>query len=158
MTELKEEHFEVIDSNKDKTHNKKTYRPLPDNLFIEESLINGQGLFASNDIPSGTDLGVSHVEIEKDKMSPKELIRTPLGGFINHEPIITEVIRIDEDTTKTIEVSGPNCERKKIDLMVIRLNGILLLVRTSRREKNLPWSIIYISQIKCHTKIEMIPK
>ena len=113
MTELKEEHFEVIDSNKDKTHNKKTYRPLPDNLFIEESLINGQGLFASNDIPSGTDLGVSHVEIEKDKMSPKELIRTPLGGFINHEPIITEVIRIDEDTTKTIEVSGPNCERKK---------------------------------------------
>ena len=113
MTELKEEHFEVIDSNKDKTHNKKTYRPLPDNLFIEESLINGQGLFASNDIPSGRDLGVSHVEIEKDKMSPKELIRTPLGGFINHEPIITEVIRIDEDTTKTIEVSGPNCERKK---------------------------------------------
>jgi len=113
MTELKEEHFEVIDSNKDKTHNKKTYRPLPDNLFIEESLINGQGLFASNDIPAGTDLGVSHVEIEKDKMSPKELIRTPLGGFINHEPIITEVIRIDEDTTKTIEVSGPNCERKK---------------------------------------------
>ena len=113
MTELKEEHFEVIDSNKDKTHNKKTYRPLRDNLFIEESLINGQGLFANNDIPAGTDLGVSHVEIEKDKMSPKELIRTPLGGFINHEPIITEVIRIDEDTTKTIEVSGPNCERKK---------------------------------------------
>ena len=113
MTELKEEHFEVIDSNKAKAHNKKTYRPLPDNLFIEESLINGQGLFANNDIPAGTDLGVSHVEIEKDKMSPKELIRTPLGGFINHEPIITEVIRIDEDTTKTIEVSGPNCERKK---------------------------------------------
>ena len=113
MTELKEEHFEVIDSNKDKTHNKKTYRPLPDNLFIEESLINGQGLFASNDIPSGTDLGVSHVEIEKDKMSPKELIRTPLGGFINHEPLITEKIKIDEDTTKTVEVSGPNCERKK---------------------------------------------
>ena len=84
MTELKEEHFEVIDRNKDKDYKKKTYRPLPDNLFIEESLINGQGLFASNDIPAGTDLGVSHVEIEKDKMSPKELIRTPLGGFINH--------------------------------------------------------------------------
>ena len=65
MTELKEEHFEVIDSNKAKAHNKKTYRPLPDNLFIEESLINGQGLFANNDIPAGTDLGVSHVEIEK---------------------------------------------------------------------------------------------
>ena len=113
MTELKEEHFEVIDKNKDKSNQKKTYRPLPNNLFIEESLINGQGLFASKDISQGTDLGISHVEIEKDKMSPKELIRTPLGGFINHEPLITEVIRIDEDTNKTVEVSGPNCERKK---------------------------------------------
>jgi hypothetical protein len=113
MTELKEEHFEVIDKNKDKVNKKKTYRPLPDTLFIEESLINGQGLFASKDIPVGTDLGISHVEIEKDKMSPKELIRTPLGGFINHEPLITKVIRIDEDTSKTVEVSGPNCERKK---------------------------------------------
>jgi SET domain-containing protein len=113
MTELKEEHFEVIDRNKDKDYKKKTYRPLPDNLFIEESLINGQGLFASNDIPAGTDLGVSHVEIEKDKMSPKELIRTPLGGFINHEPLITKLVKIDEDTNKKVEVSGPNCERKR---------------------------------------------
>ena len=113
MTELKEEHFEVIDKNKDKSYKKKTYRPLPDNLFIEESLINGQGLFANKNIPAGTDLGISHVEIEIDKMSPKELIRTPLGGFINHEPLITEEIRVDEDTTKTVEVSGPNCEKKK---------------------------------------------
>ena len=115
MTELKEEHFEVIDRNKDKDYKKKTYRPLPDNLFIEESLINGQGLFANNDIPAGTDLGVSHVEIEKDKMSPKELIRTPLGGFINHQPIITEIIKADDEemADKEIEVSGPNCERKK---------------------------------------------
>ena len=115
MTELKEEHFEVIDKNKDKNYKKKTYRPLPDTLFIEESLINGQGLFANNDIPAGTDLGVSHVEIEKDKMSPKELIRTPLGGFINHQPIITEIIKADDEemADKEIEVSGPNCERKK---------------------------------------------
>jgi len=34
MTELKEEHFEVIDKNKDKSNQKKTYRPLPDILFI----------------------------------------------------------------------------------------------------------------------------
>ena len=46
---------------------KQTYKPLPDNLFIEESLIDGQGLFASKDIPKGTDLGISHIEIEKDK-------------------------------------------------------------------------------------------
>ena len=113
MTELKEEHFEVISENKGREHEKKNYRPLSHDLFIEESLIDGQGLFASTDIPKGTDLGISHVEIEKDKMSPKELIRTPLGGFINHQPLITRVIRIDEDTSKTVEVSGPNCERKK---------------------------------------------
>ena len=84
MTELKEEHFEVIDANKARQHNKKNYRPLSHDLFIEESLIDGQGLFASTDIPKGTDLGICHYQIEKDKMSPVELIRTPLGGFINH--------------------------------------------------------------------------
>ena len=84
MTELKEEHFEVIDANKSRQHNKKNYRPLSHDLFIEESLIDGQGLFASTDIPKGTDLGICHYQIEKDKMSPFELIRTPLGGFINH--------------------------------------------------------------------------
>ena len=113
MTELKDEHFEVISENRGREHEKKNYRPLSYDLFIEESLIDGQGLFASTDMPKGTDLGISHVEIEKDKMSPKELIRTPLGGFINHQPLITRVIRIDEDTSKTVEVSGPNCERKK---------------------------------------------
>ena len=39
MTELKEEHFEVIDANKARQHNKKNYRPLSHDLFIEESLI-----------------------------------------------------------------------------------------------------------------------
>ena len=28
MTELKEEHFEVIDANKDRIHQQKTYKPL----------------------------------------------------------------------------------------------------------------------------------
>ena len=77
-------------------------------MFIEESMINGQGLFASTDIPKGTDLGVSHVSIEIDKMSEPELIRTPLGGFINHQPIVTELI-----DKELVEVSGPNCEKIK---------------------------------------------
>ena len=84
MTELKEEHFEVIDANRDREHQKSKYKPLPYDMFVEESMINGQGLFASTDIPKGTDLGVSHISIEIDKMSPPELIRTPLGGFFNH--------------------------------------------------------------------------
>ncbi len=63
MTELKEEHFEVIDANRAKDHEKKNYKPLSYDLFIEESLIEGQGLFSSIDIPKGTDLGVSHIEL-----------------------------------------------------------------------------------------------
>ena len=109
MTELKEEHFEVIDANRAKDHEKKNYTPLSHDLFIEESMINGQGLFSSNDLPKGTDLGVSHIEFEKDKMSAKELIRTPLGGFINHEPVIKD----ENASGELVEVSGPNCEKIK---------------------------------------------
>ena len=111
MTEQNEEHFEVISENRAKEHDKKNYKPLSHDLFIEESMINGQGLFASNDIPKGTDLGISHIKIEKDKMSATELIRTPLGGFINHQPIVKELVRIDKDnaTDELVEVSGPNC-------------------------------------------------
>ena len=54
------------------------YKPLPDSLTIKQSGINGLGLFAKEGIGQGTNLGMSHVEIE-DK-----IIRTPLGGFINH--------------------------------------------------------------------------
>ena len=109
MTELKEEHFEVIDANRAKDHEKKNYKPLSHDLFIEESMIDGQGLFASTDISKGTDLGVSHIEFEKDKMSAKELIRTPLGGFINHEPIV----KSENASGELVEVSGPNCEKIK---------------------------------------------
>ena len=110
MTELKEEHFEVISENRAREFEKKqTYKPLSDNLFIEESMIDGQGLFASKDIPEGTDLGISHIEIEKDKMAPLEMIRTPLGGFINHEKTIKE----SDEKGKDVEVSGPNCKRIK---------------------------------------------
>ena len=109
MTELKEEHFEVIDANRAKDHEKKNYTPLSHDLFIEESMINGQGLFSSHDLPKETDLGVSHIEFEKDKMSAKELIRTPLGGFINHEPIV----KSENASGELVEVSGPNCEKVK---------------------------------------------
>ena len=110
MTELTEEHLEVISENKAREFEKKqTYKPLSDNLFIEESMIDGQGLFANNDIPAGTDLGISHIEIEKDKMAALEMIRTPLGGFINHEKTVKETNGEDKD----VEVSGPNCKRIK---------------------------------------------
>lgn len=56
----------------------KTYRPLPDCLTIKESSIEGLGLFATEDIPKGTNLGRSHVQLYT------EIIRTPVGAFYNH--------------------------------------------------------------------------
>ena len=123
MTEQNEEHFEVISENKARAFEKKqTYKPLPDSLFIEESFIDGQGLFANNDIAADTDLGISHIEVEKNKMAEMEMIRTPLGGFINHEKTVKE----PDDKGKDVEVSGPNCKRIKgrMDGCVINYNLI----------------------------------
>jgi SET domain-containing protein len=55
-----------------------TYRPLPKSLTIKSSGIEGLGLFATQDIKAGTQLGVTHIIISDD------IIRLPLGGFINH--------------------------------------------------------------------------
>ena len=54
------------------------YRPLPKELKIARSEIDGFGIFAKEDIPAGTKLGMTHV------WAMDMWIRTPLGGFINH--------------------------------------------------------------------------
>ena len=54
------------------------YNPLPHGLFIDESSIDGQGLYTNAELAGGTNLGMSHVELGK------MMIRTPLGGFVNH--------------------------------------------------------------------------
>jgi len=54
------------------------YKPLPDSLTIKQSGINGLGLFAKQGIAQGTNLGMSHVLVGSG------IIRTPMGGFINH--------------------------------------------------------------------------
>ena len=54
------------------------YKPLPNSLTIKKSGIDGLGLFAKEGIAQGTNLGMSHVLIGSG------VIRTPLGGFINH--------------------------------------------------------------------------
>ena len=61
--------------------NKDTYKPLPKSVCVRVSPIHGYGLFATEDIPSGEDLGVSHIYAPGFKDS---YVRTPLGGFINH--------------------------------------------------------------------------
>ena len=54
------------------------YKPLPDGLYVSNSDIAGQGLFTNRKLEVGTELGLSQ------KMIDDNLIRTPLGGFINH--------------------------------------------------------------------------
>ena len=53
------------------------YRPLY-KTTIKNSTIEGLGLFATEDLREGELLGLSHIEVAG------EVIRTPLGGFINH--------------------------------------------------------------------------
>ena len=67
----------------------KLYKPLPEGLRIEKSKIEGYGLVTLSFIKEGINLGVSHIKI-KD-----EIIRTPLGGFLNHS-------------------DDPNCEKVKL--------------------------------------------
>lgn len=62
-------------------NNKKYYKPLPDNLTIAESPIEGLGLFATKLIEANTNLGITHI---KDDRFVDGYIRTALGSFFNH--------------------------------------------------------------------------
>jgi len=55
-----------------------TYQALPSCLYVKDSPISGQGLFATQDIHDNMYLGISHVVVDDS------IIRTPLGGFVNH--------------------------------------------------------------------------
>lgn len=67
------------------------YKPLPESIVIKESTIHGYGLFATEIIPKGTNLGISHIYAPGFNNS---YIRTPIGGFINHS---------DEPNTHKVE-------------------------------------------------------
>ena len=54
------------------------YQPLPHELEIKVSKFHGSGLFAKEDIDDNTKIGLGWLVVGA------ELIRTPLGGFINH--------------------------------------------------------------------------
>ena len=57
------------------------YQALPPRLYVKDSPISGQGIFAKEDIPAGMVLGMSHLVVDE------VIYRTPLGGFINHSDI-----------------------------------------------------------------------
>ena len=73
-----------------------SWRPLPEFLTVQSSKIEGLGLFALNNIPAGTDLGITHIF---DPRFHDNYIRLPLGAFINHHEIPNcEAIFADEDS------------------------------------------------------------
>lgn len=75
--------------------NKDTYKPLPPYLAIGPSSIHGAGIFATEDIPKGVIMGISHIY---DPNFENNFIRTPLGGFINHSEIPNcELVEEDGD-------------------------------------------------------------
>ena len=76
------------------------YRPLPKELTIKNSRIEGLGLFATKDIKKNSFLGVTHI---RDEQFENKYIRTPLGGFYNHsnDP---NVIRMVSDTLPKLKL------------------------------------------------------
>ena len=88
------------------------YKPLPNSLTIKPSKVNGFGLFAKETIPQATNLGMPHIKIGE------KIIRTPLGGFINHdgEP---NCIKVELCMTNMDDVQKP-FDYKKWNLITIK--------------------------------------
>ena len=89
------------------------YRPLPDELTIKNSPIEGLGLFATKDIKKNTFIGVTHV---RDEQFENKYIRTPIGGFYNHSNDPT-VIRMVSDVLPKLEFGDlvdPEINSKKL--------------------------------------------
>tara|TARA_S200002703_G_scaffold102583_1_gene88838 strand:- start:52 stop:369 length:318 start_codon:yes stop_codon:yes gene_type:complete len=61
-------------------YNRFYYKPLPEEVYINKSKIEGHGIFASQDLNAETDLGSTHIKVPMIQ----DYIRTPLGGFLNH--------------------------------------------------------------------------
>ena len=91
------------------------YKPLPESLTIKQSGIDGLGLFADQKIMQGTNLGMSHVSIGSG------IIRTPMGGFINHS-------------------NDPNTV--KVELKINGTDDPLLKVATKK------WNLVTLKDIK----------
>ena len=60
----------------------KRYRPLPDYLTVKKSRIDKIGLFATRKIQGKRKIGITHYDLKGEIWN--KLMRTPLGGFINH--------------------------------------------------------------------------
>ena len=76
------------------------YRPLPEQLTIKNSPIEGLGLFATQDIKANSFLGITHI---RDEQFENKYIRTPLGGFYNHSNN-PSIMRMVSDALPTLNL------------------------------------------------------
>ena len=62
------------------------YRPLPPCLEVRKSSSDGHGLYAIENIPAGSHLGITELDLteQQKKLVQLDCLRTPLGGFVNH--------------------------------------------------------------------------
>jgi hypothetical protein len=103
------------------------YNPLPKNLTIKKSKINGLGIFATEDIKSQYKFGVSHV---KSSTVEDGYWRTPLGGFINHS-------------------INPNC--KKLENRFTR-NLYLVAIKDIKKDEELTVRYTFYSMEKSYSE------
>ena len=88
------------------------YKPLPNNLRLGFSDIHDIGVFAKKGISQNTNLGMTHIRVADN------IIRTPLGGFINHSEnanCIKVELRMfnEDDPTKPLNYKKWNLETIK---------------------------------------------
>jgi SET domain-containing protein len=79
-----------------KTFKADSYRPLPASVTINNSEIDGLGLFAVQNIKEGTYIGETHFKIDENR----DWMRTPLGGFINHSEQSNAEISLTEENIR----------------------------------------------------------
>ena len=89
------------------------YRPLPKQLTIKDSPIEGLGLYAKEDIKKNSFIGITHI---RDEQFENKYIRTPLGGFYNHSDH-PNIIRMVSDVLPRLNFGDqvdPNTDKKVI--------------------------------------------
>ena len=87
------------------------YRPLPKELTIKNSKIEGLGLFATAKIKKNSYIGLTHI---RDEMFEGKYIRTPLGGFYNHSRE-SNIMKMVSDVIPKFELGDSIDTNRKIE-------------------------------------------
>ena len=79
------------------------YEPLPNGLIVKKSNVHGLGLFAEKDFDIGENFGMCHFSY--GSADERKIIRTPLGGFINHS-LTPNCVKVSNQHTQWIPGQG----------------------------------------------------